>query len=97
MGNPNWIFSFIFLFSIAFATLIPNLTGDLRVFIGEIPNILNFIEKIVEELQSGQLPFIPEGVQDFLNLDDQIKNIGYDNSCSLNRASKDCLQILKRI
>lgn len=65
-----------FLFSIAFATLIPRLTRDLRVFIDEIPNILKFIEKIVGELQSGQIPFIPEGVQDFLNLDEQIKNIG---------------------
>lgn len=65
-----------FLFSLAFATLIPRLTGDLRVFIDEIPNILKFIEKIVGELQSGQIPFIPEGVQEFLNLDEQIKNIG---------------------
>lgn len=66
----------LFIISIAFATLIPSLTGDLQIFIDEIPNILKFIERVAGELQSGQISFIPEGIQDFLNLDEQMENIG---------------------
>ncbi len=70
---------FLLLFGIigiAFATIIPSLTGDLSGFIEDIPNIVNFVEKLIGDLRAGEIAFIPEEVQDYLNVEDQLDRLG---------------------
>jgi predicted PurR-regulated permease PerM len=70
---------FILLFAIigiAFATIIPRLTGDLSGFIEDIPNIVKFVERVISELRAGEITFIPEEFRDFLNVEEEMSRAG---------------------
>ncbi|MGM0397261.1 MAG: AI-2E family transporter [Bacillota bacterium] len=70
---------FLVLFAIigiAFATLIPSLKGDLSGFIDDIPNIVSFLEKRISEFQAGKITFIPQEIQEFLNVEEQMDKAG---------------------
>lgn len=61
--------------AIVFATFIPRLTRDMSVFINDIPRIFGFLKNFIEGLRAGEIPFIPEPIQEFLNIDKEIANI----------------------
>lgn len=60
---------------ILFATFVPRLTKDMSVFISDIPRIFEFLKNFIEGLKAGEIPFIPEPIQEFLNIDKEIANI----------------------
>ena len=71
------VFLLVFaIIGIAFATIIPSLTGDLSGIIEDIPNIVDFTEKLIVDLRAGEIEFIPEEFQDFLNVEDQMSKAG---------------------
>lgn len=61
--------------ALVFATFIPKLTRDMSVFISDIPRIFEFLKNFIEGLKAGEIPFIPESIQEFLNIDKEIANI----------------------
>lgn len=61
--------------ALVFATFIPRLTRDMSVFINDIPRIFEFLKNFIEGLRAGEIPFIPEPIQEFLNIDKEIANI----------------------
>ncbi len=61
--------------AIVFATFIPRLTRDMSVFISDIPRIFEFLKDFIEGLRAGEIPFIPEPIQEFFNIEKEIANI----------------------
>lgn len=61
--------------SLLFMSFVPMLANDLVVFDSEIPNIFRFIESVVEELQQGRVPFLPDFVLDYVDIDSELERI----------------------
>ena len=61
--------------SILFMSIIPKLANDLLVFDSEIPNIFIFIESIIDELQDGRIPFLPDFLVDYIDIDAELARI----------------------
>lgn len=61
--------------SILFMSFIPKLANDLLVFDSEIPNIFIFIESIIDELQDGRIPFVPDFLVDYIDIDSELARI----------------------
>ncbi|MDQ2084860.1 AI-2E family transporter [Herbivorax sp. ANBcel31] len=69
-------FSIFIIVSSAFAIIIPRFSRDISEFVSEeIPKILNFVNRIIDDFRAGELWILPEVVYDYINIDSELERI----------------------
>ncbi|TYQ16608.1 UNVERIFIED_CONTAM: putative PurR-regulated permease PerM [Acetivibrio alkalicellulosi] len=59
--------------------IIPKFYKDISVFISdEIPIIIDYIKKLIDDFKERELWFVPKEVYDYLNMDSELKEISLD-------------------
>ncbi|HHX18641.1 MAG TPA: AI-2E family transporter [Clostridium sp.] len=71
-----------------FAIIIPRFAKDISIFVSEeIPKILSFANKIIDDFRTGDLHILPKVVRDYINIDSELKKIAGIISSSFSELS----------
>ncbi len=70
------VFVMIFLIiSLVFMSFVPTLGNDVSVFVSELPNIFGFLERVIGEIQAGEITFVPEAWLGFIDFDQELARV----------------------
>lgn len=77
----GWAILIVFIFiisllSLIFMSFIPKLANDLLGFDEEIPQIFEFLQSVFNEIKEGRIPFVPDFLADFIDVDHELEKMG---------------------
>ncbi len=57
-------------------SFVPTLAQDVSVLAQEVPTLINFVEQFITDFRDGNMAFMPDFVFEFIDIDEELANIG---------------------